>query len=145
MPAEHLRAQRARGSSHVRGKRLGARTHAHATASLATDEAHASETPFSGHSWISVLVYTTWASLNHLPGSVRVLVGSAYDRVRGRPSPAAAHAHAIARASMSVSVAAANTLHAEEDAPNSTEARPGSLRTSSTALPCDLEQKKWTW
>ena len=71
MPAEDLRAQRTHGSSHVRGKRLGARTHAHATASLATDEAHASETPFSGHSWISVLVYTTWASLNHLPGNVR--------------------------------------------------------------------------
>ena len=111
----------------------------------ATDEAHASETPFSGHSWISVLVYATWASLNHLPSNVRVLVGSAYDRVHGRPSPAAAHPHAIARASMSVHVAAANTLHAEEDAPNITEARPGSLRTSSTAVPCDLEQKKWTW
>ena len=85
-------------------------------------EAHTSETPFPGHSWISVLVYATWASLNHLPSNVRVLVGSAYDRLRGRPSPAAAHAHAIARASMSAPVAAANTLHAEEDAPNSTGA-----------------------
>ena len=31
------------------------------------------------------------------------------------------------------------------DEPDGTKARPGSLETSSTALPCDLEQKKWTW
>ena len=55
------------------------------------------------------------------------------------------HTHAIARASTGAPVASVKTLHAEEDAPNITEARPGTLRTSSTAIPCDLEQKKWTW
>ena len=137
MPAEDLRAQRACASSHVRGKRLGARTHAHATASLATDEAHASETPFSGHSWNSVLLYATWASLNHLPSNVRVLVGSAYDRVRGRPSTkAAAHAHTRSHEQALAHLwLPQNILHAEEDAPNSTEARRGSLRTRSTAIP----------
>ena len=43
---------------------------------------------------------------------------------------------------MSVHVAAANTLHAEDDAPDITEARPGSLRTSSFAVPCDLGAEK---
>ena len=57
----------------------------------------------------------------------------------------AAHTHAIARASTGAPVAVANALHAEEGALNGTEARPGTLRTSSTAIPCDLEQKKWTW
>ena len=57
----------------------------------------------------------------------------------------AAHTHVIARASTSTPVAVVNALHAEEGALNGTEARPGTLRTSSTAIPCDLEQKKWTW
>ena len=57
----------------------------------------------------------------------------------------AAHTHVIARASTSAPVAVVNALHAEEGALNGTEARPGTLRTSSTAIPCDLEQKKWTW
>jgi hypothetical protein len=44
---------------------------------LATGEACAPETPFFGHFWISVLVYATWASSNHLPNHVRVGVGDA--------------------------------------------------------------------
>ena len=55
------------------------------------------------------------------------------------------HTHANARATTGAPVATAKTLHAKEDSPIGTEARPGSLRTSSTAIPCDLEQKKWTW
>ena len=117
-------AWQATGRAHAHAH---ARTHAHATASLATDEAHASETPFSGHSWNSVLLYATWASLNHLPSNVRVLVGSAYDRVRGRPSTkAAAHAHTRSHEQALAHLwLPQNILHAEEDAPNSTEARPG--------------------
>ena len=55
------------------------------------------------------------------------------------------HTHANARATTGAPVATATTLHAKEDSPIGTEARPGSLKTSSTAIPCDLEQKKWTW
>ena len=50
----------------------------------------------------------------------------------------------ITQASTSAPGAAAKTLNADEDEPDGTEAWPGSLETSSTALPCDLEQKKWT-
>ena len=50
----------------------------------------------------------------------------------------AAHTRERTRATTGAPVATAKTLHAKEDSPIGTEARPGSLRTSSTAIPCDL-------
>ena len=77
---------------------------------------------------------------------VRGCLDLAHERMRAiTPSRITTHTHAIARANTGAPVAAAKTLHAEEDAPNITEARHGSLRTSSTAIPCDLHRKKWTW
>ena len=46
----------------------------------------------------------------------------------------------ITQASTSAPEAAAKTLNADEDELDGTEARPGPLETSSTALPCDLSK-----
>ena len=120
--------------------------HAHATASLAMGEAHTSETPFPGHSWISVLVYATWASLNHLPSNVRVRVGSA----RAWSSHQSNSARARTRTRSHEQACAHLWLPQIPCTPRRTRriarerAGPGSLRTSSTAIPHDLEKNKWT-
>ena len=63
-------------------------------------------------------------------------------RASTRGTPYSNHARDRTSKSKSAPAAVAKTLDAEEDASEGTEARPGSLSTSTTALPCYLGSRK---
>ena len=78
--------------------------------------------------------------------NARACLGSAHERVGGRPvtlhsSSTRTRSHVQTWAHLWLP----QRLCAKADEADGTKARPGSLETSSTTLPCDLEQKKWTW